>query len=81
MNRPIRPFSFVKPAFLLPALVAALMIASTHFASAAPTTADNQRAATICSEAGITGGVIVHLGARDGEFTAALKINDHCCRG
>lgn len=70
----------VDQSFLSAALAAALLIASSGsaFAAAAPT-AESQRAAKIFSATGITGGVIVHLGATDGKFTAALKANDHCC--
>ena len=80
MNKSTRPFSFANPSFLPAALAAALMIASSRSASAEPApTAETERAARVFSETGIGGGVIVHLGATDGKFTAALKANDHCC--
>jgi hypothetical protein len=50
---------------------AAMMIASP-----ALSVEENDRAAQNFTKTEINGGVIVHLGATDGEFTAALKIND-----
>ncbi len=80
MNRSTRPFSFANPSLLPAALAAAMMIASSRSASAEPApAAEAERAARVFSATGIGGGVIVHLGATDGKFTAALKANDHCC--
>jgi hypothetical protein len=57
-----------------------MMITPSRSASAEPApAAETQRAARVFSATGIGGGVIVHLGATDGKFTAALKANDHCC--
>ena len=71
MNKNTRLFS--KTSFLYTALTAAIIIASP-----AQSADEAERAAEIFSKTGITGGLIVHLGATDGKFTAALKINDHC---
>ena len=80
MNKSTRPFSLTNASFLPAALAAAMMIASPRPAFAQPAPAgETERAAKIFSTTGINGGVIVHLGATDGKFTAALKINDHCC--
>jgi len=80
MNKSTRPFSFSNPSFLPAALAAAMMITSSRSASAEPApAAETERAARVFSATGIGGGVIVHLGATDGKFTAALKANDHCC--
>jgi len=80
MNKSPRPFSFANPSFLSAVLAAAMMIASSRSASAEPApAAEAERAARVFSATGIGGGVIVHLGATDGKFTAALKVNDHCC--
>ncbi len=77
MNRFTRPFPFPSPWFLPAALAAALMTAPSCSASARA--AEAQRAEKVFSATGIKGGVILHLGATDGKFTAALKANDHCC--
>lgn len=78
MNRSTRPFSLANPSFLPAALAAAMLIASSRSASAEPASAaETERAARVFSATGIRGGVIVHLGATDGKFTAALKANDH----
>jgi hypothetical protein len=80
MKKTTRPFSFANPSFLPAALAAAMLIASSRSASAEPApAAETERAARVFSATGIRGGVIVHLGATDGKFTAALKANDHCC--
>ena len=79
MNKSARPFSFANPSFLPAALAAAMLIASFRSASAEPAlAAETERAARVFAATGIGGGVIVHLGATDGKFTAALKANDHC---
>ena len=80
MHKSTRPFSLANPSFRPAALAAAIMIASSQSASAEPASvAETERAARVFSATGIGGGVIVHLGATDGKFTAALKANDHCC--
>ena len=80
MNRSTRRFSLVNPSSLPAALAAAMLIASFRSASAQPAPgAETARAARVFSATGIGGGVILHLGATDGKFTAALKANDHCC--
>lgn len=80
MNKSARPFSFANPSFLPAALAATMLIASFRSASAEPApAAETERAARVFAATGIGGGVIVHLGATDGKFTAALKANDHCC--
>jgi outer membrane protein assembly factor BamB len=80
MNRPTRSLAFANLSFLPVVLAAAMIIAPSRSASAEPTpAAETERAASVLSATGINGGVIVHLGATDGKFTAALKANDHCC--
>jgi len=80
MYKSTRSFSFANPLFVPAALAATMMIAPFRSAPAAMAPdAETQRAARVFSATGIRGGVIVHLGATDGMFTAALKANDHCC--
>lgn len=80
MNKSTRPRSLANPVFFRAALAAAMLIASSHSAFAEPASAaETERAARVFSATGIRGGVIVHLGATDGKFTAALKANDRCC--
>lgn len=80
MSKTTRAFSFANPSFLPVAVAVAMMIASSTAAFAEPVpSAETRRAAKVFSAAGVGGGVIVHLGATDGKFTAALKANEHCC--
>ena len=59
--------------YLLPAFTAAVCLAATPQTLFADVQEDAEQ---ILDQAGVTGGFVVHLGAGDGQLTAALRKND-----
>jgi len=54
----------------------AFLIAVTAFLAAAASAEDGPHARQVLSDAGVRGGLVVHLGCGDGKLTVTLRVND-----